>query len=373
MSHKAVELFPSWYSKGVNKEVTDSELNLRRTAITEILKIDDKAVWIKILRVYASIDRLNSDAYTEVVDLVRNGDVNFLIENENLVRVISGCAIAQKIEQNNTWISDLLALSLMSLEFNPHFSPPILELQKVAKEFWLTECEEKRKINTDFKIANFTLKPNNHPQLSTLSAEVAALHAHADSLGKAVVASQNEIDNLYKEVNVINATLVEIKKNFVALSEETNVLWWLFGAYSSITGRLFSKHTADQLSIIIAIELGKLTGELPGIGGLESILHKALSNVEYEPGQVVGIATIIESMKDFQQKLKVELPSDHPGLEPLTPLLFSLRSFCEHASTEWKSVFGKVVHLDLSHKINHAHCSFQLYKEIMLISVFETL
>ncbi|HWK06224.1 MAG TPA: GTPase-associated system all-helical protein GASH [Puia sp.] len=371
MSHTAVELFPSWYTRGVSKDVSEVELNIRRDAIAGILKINDKVFWIKMLKVYVGIERLNSSAYTEIVDNVRKGDVNFLIQNENVVRVISGCAIAQKIEENQSYISDMLALSLMTTEFMSQYSGFMPDLQKLARTFWLAECEQKRTLNTNFSVNDEVLKSTVKPVLPAISVEPNVLQAHADAMGKLITGIQKEVSSLFVETNLINGALEEVKKNFVALSEETNVLWWLFGAYSSTVEKPFNKLSPHLLSILIALELKKLTVALPGIGGIESIIHKALSNVEFEAGSLHSIESIVDSVKDQQGSIKPMLSNDHKDLEPLTPLAFALRCFSDYASTEWMAVFSRTVNLDLASKITFAQCSFQLYKELMLINLFD--
>ena len=109
MSYTAVELMPEWYSKGISKQAGDEEITLRKKTLSEIIPIDSKSKWVDIMKIYLSLINAGNKEYTAVVDLLKKNDDNFNVQNENLIKVLCGCAIAQKMESNNSYISDTLA------------------------------------------------------------------------------------------------------------------------------------------------------------------------------------------------------------------------------------------------------------------------
>jgi GTPase-associated system-like protein len=373
MNHTASELIPGWYSKGVNRDVSSDEMGIRRNSINEMAKSDNVAFWLNCLKVYLNNSSFAQPEYTFIVEYAKAGDDNFSIQNENLVRIICGCAIGQKIDEKDSDIAQLLSLALLTTHVIPNANPLIPEIVKRAKYTWEATSEEARSVDTDFNVGTGGLKNANKVAISDITADAATHKPHTDSVIAAISAIQKDIGMTNGEVNLIHKSLEIIKTNFISLSEETDILWWLFGAYSTTAKKPFKLLPPDLLSILIPIELGELTKLLPGIGGVDSIIFRALSNVNYESGSIHSIDSVINSIADYEETLKKALPVFDDSVTILIPFLFAIKCRSEYASNVWKSVYNKKIEIDLESKFTYEFFSLQLYKELMLVYVYKNL
>jgi len=301
---------------------------------------------------------------------VKDGDINFPVENENLVRVIIGCTIAQKIEKNDSYISDLLAISLQTTE-HLHSKLSILpEILVRAREFWIVECEKNKGLDEEPKITQKKMKVSSKAEMPETSQDPNTLKIHADSVKKIVTGLNNELVAAYEEINSINSALNIFKLAYSALAEETNILWWLFGAFSKVLKKPFNKLTLEALSVIAPIELAELTKSLPGAGSIDAILIKALSNVDLEAGKKLTFESIVESIKTEERSLKAIL-IDMPQIYLFTPFLFAIKCHLDYAGSEWKAVYKQQIPLKANYEISALAFSAQLYKELMLQKVYK--
>lgn len=370
MSYTAVEMMPEWYSKGISKQAENEEITLRKNALSEIIQVKTKITWVDIVKIYLSLIKAETSEYAAVVDLLRKNDENFNVQNENLIKVLCGCAIAQKIELNDSYISDTLALMIVCAEFFNKNVNTIPELPQRAYNFWINECEKKRFVDLNFAVGNQLSTSAVKVEIPELSADEKTWKANSDAVLKIITALQKDLNNANAEIVLQQKALNAAKQNFVALSEESDILWWLFGAYSSTVKKSFSKLSPEILSVIISVELCELTKTEPGIAGTESIIHRALSNVEYEFGSTHSIEKIVNSVTEFEKELKSLLPLIPAELEKLCPLLLAIHERTEYAGIEWKAVYGKRSSLDLDSKITYENFSIQLYQELMMLKVY---
>lgn len=370
MSYTAVDLMPEWYSKAISKQAGDEEITLRKKTMSEIIPIDSKSIWVDIVKIYLSLTKAGTTEYTAIVDLLKKDDDNFNVQNENLIKVLCGCAIAQKMDLNESYISDALALMIVCAEFFNKNVNTIPELPQRAYNFWINECERKRVVDLDFAVGNQLSASAVKVEIPELSADEKTWKANSDAVLKIITALQKDLNSANAEIVSQQKALNASKQNFVALSEESDILWWLFGAYSSTVKKSFNRLSAEILSVIISVELFKLTKTKPGIAGTESIIHRALSNVEYEFGSTHTIDKIVNSVTEYEKELKLLLPEIPQELEKLCPLLLAVRERIEYTGIEWKAVYNKKNALDIDSKVTYENFSIQLYQELMMLEVY---
>lgn len=373
MNFTATDLFPDWYQKGINKDVTTEELAIRKGAILEIITITDKTTWINVLKVYLGICKFECEEYNQVVEFVRKGDENFQVQNENLVRTIAGCAIGQKIDQNDHLLSDVLSLGLICSETLPNINHLIPELLARANNFWLNECEKNRQVDLDFKIGSLVSTSEVKVEIPELSPDQTTWKANSDAVIKIIKALQKDLTVANQEIILQQQALKSIKTNFNALFEETNVLWWLFRTYSSIAKKQFNELNSETLSVVAAFELFDLTSSYPGIGGIDGIISKALTNsANHIADQTMTIDSVIESVITIETGIKVNLSNELQELRELTPLLTAIRCGIEY-SDGWKAIFKKQSTLQVDLPLTCKRFSLYLYKELMFIEIFENI
>lgn len=369
MKYTAKELFPSWYNKGVNKDASTDELALRRKTLDDISKKNDKKFWIAALHVFLGVLKPDDAGYDNVVSIVKGDDINFLLQDQNLIRVILGCAIAEKIDANSNFISDFLALSLVSVAGIGSYQIPLPEINTRAQQFIVDEAERQRDIVQISLTA--PAKPVAKIEIPQFNNE------NSTAFTSAIVKAFADIQ---KDIVVVNADLIATKNqlsaavsNFSSLSEETNILWWLFKSYSRTVDAPFAECTIALLSIVTAFELADLTETLPTIGDTDSIVAKALSSIPHEFGSLSTHDAIIEGILPKHERLKHVLPTVDAELIPLTPLLYAIKCRVEYGDAEWKAVYSRHCIATLSQTSTHERFASMLYNELMLIRSFDSI
>lgn len=359
MTHTAAELFPGWYNKGINKEATADEISLRKKAIAEIMKITEKATWLKLLKVYLGLSKYGSTEYSEVVDLVKKGDEAFSIQNDNLVRLLTGSAIAHKIDENASFLSDFLASGVLVTRALPIEDDTIPELRGRILDFAVRESEKQRKLDLSFKVGT-ALKNSSKIDLADMAQE---------TVNKAFGAIQKETHAANADITSINSALKLIKQNFRALSEETNVLWWLFGEQSRILNKPFAKIDRNLLSVLTALELNTLSPFSTGMTGVDGLIQRALAKAEGEPGSIHTVGVIIESIKGHEDVVKPHVPTNE-SLAALTGCLTALKCQLDYSGNEWRAIFKKQCTMNLDSEISSDKFTHQLYQELIFLKLF---
>lgn len=371
MTFTAIQLFPDWYKKGLNKDVQDEELTIRKQAISEILKINEKLTWINLLKVYLGLFNSQNIEYSQIVKLVSLGDDNFQVQSENLVKVISGCAIAQKIDLRDSYISDMLSLGLVCSQLLPNITGPIPDLKSWAISSWLSRSDEKRNINLTFEIGSPVPTMDVKVEIPEVSADQTTWKANSEAVIKNIKMLQKDLLRANEEILLQQEALRAIKQNFHSLTEELNVLWWLFGSYSSIIKMQFNQVLPEQLCVMIAFELHSLTKSRPGLGDVKGILNKALKNCDgYQASKNYTIEAIVNSVKDYEDLLKSVFRANHSELWNLAPILFAIHCRLEFGD-EWKILFSKQCALKPETNISCESFSQELYNGLMLASVYQ--
>jgi GTPase-associated system helical domain len=365
MIHTSTELFPGWYNKGINKEASSDELTIRRKAISEAIKITKAEIWISFLKVFLKRAVFGSDEYNAVVELVKVGDDNFPIQNENLVTLLAGSIIAHKIDENDSYVADFLALALIITASQNAIETSIPEVFTRADFFWKNECEQKRRIDLDTKAnSNSTVKIT----IPEPTSDPSTLKPHSDAVIKIISTIQKDLNSTNSNTN---ESLEIIKQQFLTLSEESNILWWLFTSYSNVLDERFENLTPELMGVVGPIELSNLTEKIPGVGGINSIFNKALSSTKWEKGTSVEVQKIISSIDKVEEKIKKSIPEIPKQILGFTSMIYGIQCRSEFAEPEWLSIYKKANSFDLSKKMSIDHFSQLLYQELMLNEVFK--
>lgn len=365
MNQTSKSLFTDWYNAGLKKEAGLEELKLRREAIDKILKENTYDFWLNIAQVYLGLSDENSEAFQDIASRFKSVDDLFPLKNVNLLRVLSGCLIAEKMEINDNLSCDVLSLAII---INSDKGDNIIpELSDRAKKFYIRECESKRvaSITTNSILLKATTAK---PVMPTMS-DHTGIPDFVKQLTVYLNSTTKDVAQLITAANTLATTQnTQIKKAYDALSEETNILWWLFSESSDILEKSMSAIPMNLLTIIVALELQKLTTIIPGAGKVSSIIRKALSNVG-DPNQLSTIEEFVVSTKEVQETIGKNLITQRPTAKALTPLTSALLAYVQFSESEWKVVLQKALGLDTTNTLSAIDFAKQLYFESMLLRI----
>ncbi|WP_295769314.1 GTPase-associated system all-helical protein GASH [uncultured Mucilaginibacter sp.] len=373
MNYSAKDLFPDHYTEGIKRDASPEELKMRRATIDRLLPETDILKWVLYIKIYWGIVKEENSEYLSVVEEFKTDDENFLVKNNNLLRLLLGLLIIEKIEQNSTFISDFLGLSVITHALSPQEIFP--QLYNYSANFWIEECERKRSVifpKTPVKIKASLAKV-------VLPAVEGTPYPDSDSFQTFKTSLNSSITSLVKDANaVINGynSLIDytskLQTAYSAVAEETNVLWWLFGGYSDLLKKPFQLLSPEGLSIVVAIELARHTKIIPGIGKVDNIINRPLSILSPEQAVERPLGDLIGGITNYTEELKQELPKIDVRLTSFCPFLFGLQTAIEYADVEWKAIFIKTTGINLERTLSLQQFSGQLYKELSLLRIFKT-
>jgi hypothetical protein len=368
MNQTAKALFTDWYNAGIKKEATAEELKPKRQAIDKILLEKSKDLWVDIANVYFGFYNENEEGFQRVAKYFKDVDDFFPLKNVNLLRVLSGCLIAEKIEKNDAWASDILALSVI---INPEKGDGIIQdLLTRAQKFYIKESEKKHDheiIKNDIVLKTSLAKP-----VMPTMADHTGIVEFVKQLNAYLTGTTKDVSLLLTTVNsLITAHNDEIKKTYDALSEETNILWWLFGGYADTIDKPFSALSVELLSVLTAIELQTLTTILPGAGKITSIITKALTNTGTSLSEKSTIEQFIVSTSEYQKEIEKALIEQPTALSSIIPISTALKSYYQYSANEWKASLSGIPGIDLAKVLEPVKFTEQLYRELMLLRIYK--
>lgn len=350
----------------LSKVVVQSEtLNKRYKSIENIIQRTEMEFWLDIVRLYLGIP-VNGKNITDFISAFSTVDNTFpLTKNEKLLKVLAGMALISKIELADDSDSNADA---ESEEEEEDASPAVNDDDdEVVDHSKIALVISNALVNSVF--FNQYKLDTKVPVLETaigyindysFNQRTSAISAHEHELTETISRISEEPEELEasEQVNLVKTAQALIKENKL-LSEEVNVLWWLFGEYSELAEKYFGEIEDNSMAVLSAKELydlSKFNSELPAA---RHILRKAIKASNGSGTKQTSLKLCIDSL---EQKLKEKiLDSNAETIDVLTPCLYALK---KSSTKEWDNSIGFTV----DEKINHNDLAMQFYKEIVFIN-----
>ncbi len=345
--------------------VQNETLNHRYESIENLTNRNEIDFWLDIVRLYLEINVTGKNV-TDFVNAFSTVDNTFpLTKNDKLLQVLAGMVLICKIElavDSDSTVDD--------------------ESEEEEEETSSEESEEEDEVVDHSEIAlvisnalvnsvffNQYKLNTKVPVLETAKAyltdysfnqRASEISEHEDELNETISRMSEEPEELEasEQVNLVKAAQAIIKENKL-LSEEVNVLWWLFGEYSELANKYFSEIEDNSMAVLSAKELydlSKFNSELPAA---RHILRKAIKASNGGGTKQTSLKSCIDSL---EQTLKEKiLDSNAESIDILTPCLYALK---KSSTKEWYKTIGFAV----DEKQNHSDLAMQFYKEIVFIN-----
>jgi len=125
-------------------------------------------------------------------------------------------------------------------------------------------------------------------------------------------------------LNFTKALRSQIRTNDI-LSEELNILWWLFGEYSEVANDYFGNIHPNALALIIAREIHDLSSFNTEIPAARHLIRKALSTGRNSGENAVATIKTCFDALSIEQKKKI-IENYEADICELTPCLNALKS-----------------------------------------------
>ena len=153
------------------------------------------------------------------------------------------------------------------------------------------------------------------------------------------------------------------------LTEENNVLWWVFAEYSRDLDKSSADVHKDAWTLHAASELVELTTMLPAHNNMRAVLSKSLLLRDKSKENVALDACINACERGWRQVL-VDKPSV-ANFEIFVPVLTAVKvSLQLDESGDWTPIFAKATGLTATAQVSRLDLAWQTYQELLLARVY---
>lgn len=340
-------------------------LNKRYGSIKNITQRTEVDFWLDIVRLYLGI-AVNGKNINDFISAFAGVDDSFpLTKNEKLLKALAGMVLICKIElvRENDSANDKKSEGVEETQTSTeeesgneeidHSYISLIISNALVNSIFFNQYKIETKVPVIDTAKTFIAEYSFNQRTSEIG-------EHEDELNENVNRMSEELEELdaSEQLNLVKTAQALIKENKL-LSEEVNVLWWLFGEYSDIEGKYFNEIEDNSMTIIGAKELydlSKFNSELPSA---RHILRKALKASDGNGEKQTSIKLCIDSLSK-NAKSKIIEPSME-SIDILTPCLFALKN---SNAKDWHKSIG----FETEEKIDHISLAMQFYKEFVFIN-----
>jgi hypothetical protein len=204
----------------------------------------------------------------------QDADSNFRMKDNNReLSVLAGAILVTVIESDSVEVGDLAALALVS---------------GAAQNLRATPC---------------------CPDIP----ESAAKHLSRRSVNRGELNPDDAEDEKQHEI-------AKLRRDLDLVSEETNVLWWVFGESSRDTEKRWSEYNSLQTAIMVGKELADLTRIAPGPPAAAALLRRVMDHAKGKAPDQVSVKDAISAVPlEWRQNFaKNYCPTSLANLRPVS-------------------------------------------------------
>jgi hypothetical protein len=169
---------------------------------------------------------------------------------------------------------------------------------------------------------------------------------------------ENNLDNLRTAIGVC--------------SEESNILWWLFGQTSRDLNREFGAIAEESVAIVVGKELADLTMILPGPFGIAAFADRACRTNREKLHDQLDVAAAIASLP-VPWKTAVAASWKDAPVQALAPIARAISSSIQIQGSKWPSEFARATGWSKTYKLSHVQLALLIYRESMLLKAWTQL
>lgn len=318
-------------------------------------KIPDLArVFFKLPGGNATVDELRNAAKKE--------DSTYLAENDqNELSVLAGGTIAMLVGKSSS-LGDAMALAVLCIEAQGMRKAP--RLQAVVDECMQYLAKESVKVRA--------LDKNPVKDMN-----VGRLEKHIVDRGGVAVTDANSVWNgveavlknfLTQHTAHTNSVNAAVNKTVCRLSEQADILWWLFGEYTLDGTKGFADLSIPEACFWGARDLAALTQFMPGPFAAPAFLGRMLRLVKDRvPAHVRILEAVDECGKDWKERWFPDLVFSQQ-IPEACPMLFGIAKSVEvGGGTGWTAAFDHATGLSANAKLAPTQLALQVYNELLLL------
>jgi hypothetical protein len=347
--HSATDLFPAWY-KSIDPIISSGTVGFRIAAIDKLLENNKVDFWLDVIRLALGLPQQSSANTDSLIKEFKDADVNFpLTSNENIIKVLAQISLCFLFESSESTNRLLIAEAVNNVVFFGQFDATQAPFYEYAVEV-IAEGEP----DTD---------PDSKESLETLTTTLDKLQENVDDEeDEAIVLDDNDHIAIIKSIKYLTHQNDRLK-------EESNVLWWLFGSYSSINKAYFQDVPLKILTATAPKELISMSKDNKRFLSAKHILSKVMHIVESGGAENKNFS-MSEIIAAVPGETKNSILAGLTTPSELTPCLFALLLSTQfEEATVWNAAFNsKVQGASLDKKFAGVEIAYQLYNELLFLT-----
>ena len=377
-NYTATDFFPTWY-KATKLSATPDQLKSRLAAIDELVNTNEIPFWLDIIRISNGLQPADDGSISRFVKTFQDEDNTFpLTNNAQLLKVLAASAVCFKLEAEDLETEDEEEEEEEEEEEqgepndqSEEADASVITDVNTAISLCVTNINFLGQFKDDGTIPVLTYA-QNYLESKPYYQRMREHEGQAEDLDK-VAEKFNTTTALNKDDHqVIVNSIQQVQKENNMLSEELNVLSWIFGEYSKLANCFFQDAGTSLMMIYGPIELHEKTSTLHYINSARGFLHRILSiALASKKATPVSVADSINAIPaDFKTSL-VKKYKAH--ISELTPYLFAVSKSTEvNAGDDYAAPVKKQTNGgDIKKTFKPDVMAIQIYKEIVFINTLE--
>jgi hypothetical protein len=343
MNYTSEQLFSDWY-KFFDGTATIETHAFRKEAITKIVTEEEIEFWLDVVRIALGIIPKTPTNNQTFIDAFKESDTTFpLINNDNLIKGLAAIALCFKLEDEEDEENNKISLAVINSTFLGQYeydkNIPFVER---AHAYYQASSSISRELEFEDDIKKINKIKKN-------------------------VGVANAVINQADTIQLVQSVKTIINDNAI-MSEELNVLWWLFGEYSKLSEKYFRQIDCKAMTILAAKELSDITKLPQGFYSAREILNRVLLASKSSKTPIKGIS-VFEAVNQIDEDMRKKIIQDKgDSISELTPCLLSIQKSIDMASGEdWSGAYKKQTTGDIKKTVGLIDIAFQVYREFLFV------
>jgi hypothetical protein len=326
--------FAEWYrSAGITP---DGEILPKRWAAIEEYQPGRDDI-VSLARLFCRLGKPNEVFLNAFRASFQKTDPAFpMRDNDQELVVLAGAELVDTIQRSAVNVADFAALSVAcAAAQNMRGRPAVVDIPEIAVRY-LAERSIDRAVDGDGSDA-----PSSKPLFAALT----ALGAPHDGVPK-------EFERLQRELSVV--------------SEESNILWWLFSEHSRDLKEPWKKFGVPAVTLLAGKELADLTRVIPGPVAATAFLDRVIRCAKSKPPASMLVTDAIKgvTMEWRQRYVSQGCPAQ---IEELLPISHGLKiSLMSPDEAAWVSAFTQGTGIKADVELPPNVVAYQLFLEALL-------
>ncbi|MDQ3816397.1 MAG: hypothetical protein M3362_01750 [Acidobacteriota bacterium] len=386
------DFFAHWIKTAAEVgKVSADKYDGRISTINQITEDIGEADALNLVRIYCNLIPANGDILQDFARQFQGNDPAFDIHDKPFIfQILAAISLIQVLNKANSRSADAvgLALSTKTLQWTHKTLPDeavSVDLETAAKKYLHEKSNRMRQVSAPTPIS-FSEKKINGANISdlktaaeqspTVGVTTTAMHTYLSSLNKAI----SSVDTRFSElVKPINAALESLYNTVKVNTEESNIYWWLAGAWSRDLEQPFEKLTAVEACLLLGKELSDLTEFQPGHNSAKGFLHRmfkftkgrnpsATKEDTYKVNK--GTVSIREVINSVPTNWETDWVNDSQAQTVIDfcPLHYALQKRRGAGDSIWHKLFEQQTGIKSTSVYSLLDLSYQFYQERLLIN-----